>query len=73
MNKIDFYFKVIFCENHSLKARFAGHVLITMEKLSPYPDSPLYKYVAAGNVIERKFIHVIPTPRKGNYKLVDTI
>jgi hypothetical protein len=44
-----------------------------MEKLSPYPDSALYEYVAAGNIVERKFVHVLPTPRKGNYKLVDTV
>jgi len=44
-----------------------------MEKLQPYPDSPLYEYVAAGNVVERKFVHVIPPTKQGNYKLVDTI
>lgn len=65
--------KVVFCENHSLKARFAGHVLITLEKLTPYPDSPLSKYVEAGNTVERKFVHVITPPRKGVYTLVETI
>jgi len=44
-----------------------------LEKLSPYPDSPLYSYVAAGNVVERKFVHVIPTQRQGTYKLVDEV
>jgi hypothetical protein len=47
--------------------------LITLEKLSPYPDSPLYEYVKAGNVVERKFIHVIAPPKKGKYNLVDQI
>ena len=47
--------------------------MITLEKLSPYPDSPLYEYVAAGNTVERKYIHVVPPMRKGNYKLVDMI
>ncbi len=64
---------VIFCRNHALKARFAGHVLITLEKLNPYPESHLYKYINAGNVIERKFIHVIPPIKEGNYKLIETI
>jgi hypothetical protein len=33
----------------------------------------LYKYINAGNVIERKFIHVIPPIKEGNYKLIETI
>lgn len=65
--------KVIFCENHTIKSRIAGHVLITLEKLQPYPDSPLYEYVSSGNFVERKFIHVIASPKQGNYGLEEVI
>ena len=44
-----------------------------MEKLQPYPDSPLYSYVEAGNIVERKFIHVIPPIKEGKYKLTELI
>ena len=67
------FLKVIFCENHTLKSRFSGHVLITLEKLQPSPDSPLYEYVNAGNVVERKFIHVIAPPKQGSYELIENI
>ena len=48
-------------------------MLITLEKVSPHPKSRLYNYVAAGNLVERKFVHVIAPERVGNYKLVEMI
>ncbi len=63
----------MFTQNRSLKALMPGHVVITLEKISPYPDSKLYPYVAAGNLVERKFISVIAPEREGNYKLVEMI
>lgn len=64
---------VIFCANRSLKALVPGHVIISLEKVQPYPDSPLYEYVSAGNLVERKFLNVIPFERKGNYKFIEAI
>ena len=48
-------------------------MVITLEKLSPYPDSQLYSYIANGNTVERKFISIIAPEREGKYKLVEMI
>jgi hypothetical protein len=71
--KIKSFLKVVFTQNRSLKSLIPGHVVITLEKLSPYPDSKLYSYVADGNLVERKFISIIAPEREGKYKLVEMI
>jgi len=50
-----------------------GRVIVTVEKLSPYPNSPLYPAVKAGRVVLRKFYHVIPEPQRETFKLVSQI
>lgn len=45
-------------------------VVISGEKLSPYPDSPLYERVKNGVEIYRKFYNVYPVPVHAKFKLV---
>lgn len=47
-----------------------GTVMVTCEKLDPYPDSPLYGPVQNGLTIHKKFFHIIPVPLKAKFKLV---
>ncbi|XP_048760654.1 39S ribosomal protein L27, mitochondrial-like [Ostrea edulis] len=47
-----------------------GTVIVTCEKLNPYPDSPLYGAIQNGLDIYKKFFHVIPIPLKAKFKLV---
>nr|XP_011423791.2 39S ribosomal protein L27, mitochondrial isoform X1 [Crassostrea gigas] len=47
-----------------------GTVVVSCEKLNPYPQSPLYGAVQKGVTIYKKFFHVIPIPLKAKFKLV---
>ncbi|XP_061182596.1 large ribosomal subunit protein bL27m-like [Saccostrea echinata] len=47
-----------------------GTVIVSCEKLNPYPNSPLYRPVQNGLEIYKKFFHVIPIPLKAKFKLV---
>merc|ERR1712018_470375 len=47
-----------------------GEVVITCEKLSPYPKSPLYPSVKSGRVVYKRFYHVIPEEQKPLFRLV---
>ena len=57
----------------TLFALEAGRVMLTVEKLSPYPSSPLYPAVKAGREVLRKFYHVIPEPQRVTFKLVSQV
>ena len=50
-----------------------GRVIITVERLSPYPNSPMFAAVKAGRTVLRKFYHVIPEPQRETFKLVSQI
>ena len=54
----------------SLVAMEAGRVIISKEKLSPYPRSPLYNLVSKGSVFEKIFFHVIPDEQEKRFRLV---
>jgi len=47
-----------------------GKVVVSCEKLNPYPDSPLYQRVQDGMTIYKKFWNVYPTPLHAKFKLV---
>lgn len=57
----------------SLFALSAGNVLLSMEELIPYPDSPLHAAVQGGERIFRIFMHVIPPPQPHQFKLVSFV
>ncbi|ESP03768.1 hypothetical protein LOTGIDRAFT_230099 [Lottia gigantea] len=57
----------------SLEAMCDGVVMITSEKLSPLPNSPLHDIVQSGTVINKKFYHVYRTPLHAKFKLVDEV
>jgi len=57
----------------SLFALRAGNVLLSMEELNPYPDSPLHAAVQSGERIFRIFMHVIPPPQPRQFKLVSFV
>ncbi|KAJ8318354.1 hypothetical protein KUTeg_003445 [Tegillarca granosa] len=59
--------------NNSLCAMCDGKVIFSSEKLSPYPDSPLYQPVKNGVVIHKNFVHVLPIPTHGKFRLVSEI
>jgi len=52
-----------------------GRVMITKEKLAPYPHSPLYPAVRAGRVFQKFFFHIVPVdePILGRFKLVSSV
>ncbi|XP_005108367.1 39S ribosomal protein L27, mitochondrial [Aplysia californica] len=54
----------------TLRAAYDGIVVISTETLNPYPDSPLYAPTQNGLVLQKKFIHVIPTPLHGKFRLL---
>ena len=54
----------------TLFAMEAGRVIVTCEKLSPYPESALYPAVQAGRVVYKKFYNVLPEPQEAKFKLV---
>merc|ERR1712050_286759 len=53
----------------SLVALEDGRTITSMENLSPYPRSPLYEPIKSGLTMKRMFIHVIPDPQIGRFKL----
>ena len=59
--------------DNTLYAMTDGKVVVTSEKLSPYPDSPLYEPVKAGVVIYKKFFNILSTPLHGKFRLVSQI
>ncbi|CAH8590217.1 unnamed protein product [Schistosoma turkestanicum] len=56
-------------ETWNLVALSNGRFTISTEKLSPFPDSPLYNKVKDGEVIYKPFVHVISDPPEPVYKL----
>ncbi|VDP18659.1 unnamed protein product [Schistosoma margrebowiei] len=56
-------------ETWNLVALSNGRFTISTEKLSPFPDSPLYDKVKDGEVIYKPFVHVIGDPIEPLYKL----
>lgn len=56
--------------NNTLYALRDGIVVVSCEKLSPYPDSPLYERVRNGMTIYKKFWNVYPTAVHAKFKLV---
>ncbi|CAH8615804.1 unnamed protein product [Schistosoma mattheei] len=56
-------------ETWNLVALSNGRFTISTEKLSPFPDSPLYDKVKDGEVIYKPFVHVIGDPIEPIYKL----
>ena len=54
----------------TLYALEPGRVVVSREKLSPYPSSPLYDYVSGGRTIYKLFYNVIPDPQPQVFKLV---
>ncbi|XP_064617833.1 large ribosomal subunit protein bL27-like [Liolophura sinensis] len=59
--------------DNTLTALEDGQVIVTCEKLSPYPDSPLYEPVSQGLTVYKKFFHVLPVPQHGKFKLVSQV
>jgi len=59
--------------NMTLNAMVDGKVLITKEKLNPYPDSPIYSGVQNGEVIERVFVHVLPFKQENRFRLISLV
>ena len=57
----------------TLFALEAGRVVVSLDKLYPYPDSPNYELVKKGKDIYKKFYHVIPEPQPQVFKLVSQI
>ncbi|KAL5019202.1 hypothetical protein ScPMuIL_004924 [Solemya velum] len=55
--------------NNTLYASCDGKVIVSCEKLSPFPESPLYTAVKNGVVIQKKFFNVLPTPLHGKFRL----
>ncbi|KAK4476030.1 hypothetical protein MN116_001260 [Schistosoma mekongi] len=56
-------------ETWNLVALSNGRFTISTEKLSPYPDSPLYDKVKEGEAIYKPFVHVISDAIEPIYKL----
>ncbi|KAK2155096.1 hypothetical protein LSH36_249g01090 [Paralvinella palmiformis] len=54
----------------TLFALEAGRIVMSREKLSPYPSSPLYDYINNGKTIYKLFYNVIPDPQPKIFKLV---
>jgi large subunit ribosomal protein L27 len=59
--------------DNTLYSMTDGKVVVTSEKLSPYPDSPLYEPVKNGVIIYKKFFNVLPTPLHGKFRLVTQV
>lgn len=59
--------------DNTIYAMTDGKVVITCEKLSPYPDSPLYESVKSGLVIYKKFFNILATPLHGKFRLVSQV
>ena len=57
-------------KKNTLYALCDGVVVVSGEKLNPYPDSPLYERVKSGISIYKKFYHVYPVPVHAKFKLV---
>lgn len=56
--------------DNTLYSMTDGKVVVTCEKLSPYPNSPLYEPVKSGLTIYKKFFNVLATPLHGKFRLV---
>lgn len=67
---IYYEFQVGILKNNTLYALRDGIVVVSCEKLNPYPDSPLYERVQKGMVIYKKFWNIYPTPVHAKFKLV---
>lgn len=50
-----------------------GEVMWTVEKLTPYPYSPLYPATEAGRIVKKLFVHVLSEPQHQNFKLVSLV
>ena len=57
----------------SLIALRDGVLINSWDKLSPYPDSPLFAPTQAGRVLYKQFYHVISEPCPGNFRLVSQV
>ena len=57
-------------KKNSLYALCEGEVVISGEKLNPYPDSPLYNKVKSGVEIYKRFFHIVPVKTHAKFKLV---
>ncbi|KAK7111856.1 hypothetical protein V1264_011422 [Littorina saxatilis] len=59
--------------DNTLYSMTDGKVVVTCEKLAPYPDSPLYEPVKSGVVIYKKFFNILSTPLHGKFRLVSQV
>lgn len=59
--------------DNTLYAMTDGKVVVTCEKLSPYPDSPLYEPVKSGVLIFKKFFNILSTPLHGKFRLLSQV
>ncbi|KAK7506156.1 hypothetical protein BaRGS_00002268 [Batillaria attramentaria] len=59
--------------DNTLYSMTDGKVVVTCEKLAPFPDSPLYEPVKSGVVIYKKFFNILATPLHGKFRLVSQI
>lgn len=57
-------------KNNTLYALRDGIVVVSCEKLNPFPDSPLYERVKNGLEICKKFWNIYPTPVHPKFKLI---
>ncbi|KAL3876049.1 hypothetical protein ACJMK2_033934 [Sinanodonta woodiana] len=60
-------------DDNTLYALRDGKMLFSAEKLTPYPDSPLYERVKKGVVIYKRFMHIYPIPLHGKFRLVKEV
>ena len=59
--------------DNTLYALSDGKVIVSCEKLTPYPDSPLYEPIQSGLVVYKKFFHVVATPLHGKFRLLSQV
>ncbi|KAL7677743.1 hypothetical protein ACOME3_003980 [Neoechinorhynchus agilis] len=57
--------------DYTIESLLPGRVYITFEQLTPYPESPLYKYAKIRGLPLKKFISVIPKDRDNLFRLID--
>jgi len=57
----------------TLNADTNGTMMLSKETLNPYPDSPIYAGVQAGERIERIFVHVLPNKQHNRFRLVSLV
>lgn len=59
--------------DNTLYSMTDGKVVVTCEKLAPFPNSPLYEPVKTGVVIYKKFFNILATPLHGKFRLVSQV